>query len=60
MAASIRKISEDRFVVVSTTHCNRAYVFDSAITITNDIENSKVLQADVRSRTHIIGGKDFR
>jgi DNA-directed RNA polymerase subunit RPC12/RpoP len=43
IAASIRKISEERFVVVSTTHCYREYemlhipVFDNVIKITNDI-----------------------
>ena len=63
IAASIREISEDRFVVVSTPPPNREYkkslfpAFDNIIGITNDIENSKILRIDVRYKNHPIGKK---
>jgi DNA-directed RNA polymerase subunit RPC12/RpoP len=62
-AASIGRISEDRFVVVSTTHCNREYekllypAFDNVIRVTNDIENSRILLVNVHNQDHRIGGK---
>ena len=66
IAASISKISEDRFVVISATHCNREYekplfpVFDGVIRITNDNENSKVLRFNVFNQSPRFGGKSSR
>jgi DNA-directed RNA polymerase subunit RPC12/RpoP len=66
IAASMKKISEDRFVVVSTTHCNRKFeklllpLFDNVIRIVNDIENNEVLQVNVHNQNHHIGGKGIR
>jgi hypothetical protein len=63
IGASIRKISEDRFVVVATTPCNHEYqrflvsVFENTTWITNDNENSKVLKANVRYKSHHIRGE---
>jgi hypothetical protein len=65
VATSISKISEERFVVVSSPHCNRKYekllypMFDNTIRITNDIENSKVLQVKVHNQNRHIVGKGF-
>jgi hypothetical protein len=63
IAASITERSEDRFVVVSMTHCNREYekplfpAFDNMIRITNDIENSRSLRLKVSSQKRTAGGK---
>jgi hypothetical protein len=63
IVASINKIPEDRFVVVSMTRCSREYekrlypVFDNVVRITNDIENSKVLRVNVLKQRNCIGGK---
>lgn len=63
IAASIRKISENRFVVISTTHCNREYertlfpVFDNVIRITTDTENSKVLNVNIHVQKRRIRGE---
>jgi DNA-directed RNA polymerase subunit RPC12/RpoP len=66
IAASIREISEDRFVVVSTPPPNPEYkkslflAFHNIIGITNDTENSKILRVDVRHKNHLIGKKATR
>jgi hypothetical protein len=66
IAVSIRKTSEERFVVVSTNHYSREYekllvsAFDNMIRIINDNENSTVLQVIIRSHSHHIHGKDVR
>jgi hypothetical protein len=66
IAASIRKRSDYRFVVVSATHCNREYekslfpAFDNTIRLTNDIENSKLLCVNVRNQNHFTARKGIR
>jgi hypothetical protein len=66
IATSISKISEERFVVVSTTHCNRKYekllypIFDNVIGIADDVEKCGILQAEVRTGNHTIGRRCSR
>jgi DNA-directed RNA polymerase subunit RPC12/RpoP len=65
-AASIRKVSEDRFVVVSTSHCGRKYerllypTFDNVIGMADDGEKSGILHAEVRTGNHTIGRRCSR
>ena len=65
IAASIGKISEDRFVVVSTNHCKSEYestlypIFDDVFRITNDTEDSKVLRINVHNQDNRIAGRRF-
>jgi hypothetical protein len=55
IASSIRKLSEDRFVIASFLHSNYTYekwllpVFDNMIEIINEIENDKILRVKVTS-----------
>ena len=55
IAGSIRKLSEDRFVIASFLRSNYTYekwlmpVFDNMIEITNEIENDKILRVKVTS-----------
>ena len=57
IASSLRKISKDRFIIVSFAHCNMEYekllfpVFDRCIEITNNnnIDNGKILQIDINN-----------
>ena len=50
IARSLRKLSKDRLVIVSFSHCNHEYeksllpVFDKRIEITNDVDNFRMLQ----------------
>jgi Rad51 len=66
IASSIRKLSEDRFVAVSTTHCSGDYegllfpIFENVIRISNDIESSRLLHVSVHNQIRRIGGKGFR
>ncbi|CAN5203229.1 hypothetical protein BH18THE2_BH18THE2_29460 [soil metagenome] len=52
---SLRKISKDRFVIASFSHCNSEYekmllpVFDNMVEITNDVD-SRTLQTRVYTR----------
>jgi Rad51 len=54
IASSIRKLSEDRFVLVSFSHCNSEYeksllpVFDNTIEVTNDVDNSRGLLIGIK------------
>jgi hypothetical protein len=56
IASSIRKLSKDRFILVSFAHCNSKYeksllpVFSGCIEITENVENSGVLQLTVHGR----------
>ncbi len=62
IASSLRKISKDRFIIVSFAHCNLEYeklllsVFDKCIEITNnnsnDIDNGKILQIDINNHNN--------
>jgi hypothetical protein len=57
IASSLRKISKDRFIIVSFAHCNTEYekillpAFDKCIEITNNnnIDNGKILQIDINN-----------
>ena len=56
IASSLRKISKDRFIIVSFAHCNMEYekllfpVFDKYIEITNNnIDDGKILQIDINN-----------
>jgi hypothetical protein len=56
IASSLRKISKDRFIIVSFAHCNREYEklllpsFDKCIEITNNnIDNGKILQIETNN-----------
>jgi hypothetical protein len=66
IAASIRKMSVESFVVISTTQCNHKYekhflpAFDKVIRITNNIENSKVLQVSVHNQNDDTEKEDIR
>jgi hypothetical protein len=57
IARSLRKLSKDRLVIVSFSHCNNEYeksllpVFDKFIEITNDVDNSSVSWVKVYNRT---------
>ena len=57
ITSSIRKLSEDRFVIVSFLHSNYTYekwfmpVFDNMIEITDEIDNDNILRVKVTSRT---------
>jgi len=52
IASSLRKVSKDRFIIVSFAHCNTQYeklllpVFDNYIEITNNIDDCKILQIE--------------
>jgi len=56
IASSLRKMSKDRFIIVSFAHCNTEYeklllpAFDKCIEITNNnIDNGKILQIDINN-----------
>ena len=56
IASSLRKISKDRFIIVSFAHCNIEYeklllpAFDKYIEITNNnIDDGKILQIDINN-----------
>jgi hypothetical protein len=60
IASSLRKISKDRFIIVSFAHCNMEYekfllpAFDKCIEITNNnnIDNGKILQIDINDHNN--------
>jgi DNA-directed RNA polymerase subunit RPC12/RpoP len=60
IASSLRKISKDRFIIVSFAHCNMEYeklllpVFDRYIEITNNniINDGKILQIDISNHNN--------
>ena len=59
IVSSLRKISKDRFIIVSFAHCNMEYekllfpVFDKYIEITNNnMNNDKILQIDINNRNN--------
>ena len=58
IASSLRKISRDRFIIVSFAHCNTQYeklvlpAFDKCIEITNNIDDGKILQIDVNNHNN--------
>ena len=59
IASSLRKISKDRFIIVSFAHCNMEYekllfpVFDKYIEITNNnIDDGKILQIDINNHNN--------
>jgi DNA-directed RNA polymerase subunit RPC12/RpoP len=59
IASSLRKISKDRFIIVSFTHCNMEYekflspAFDKCIEITNNnSDNGKILQIDINNHNN--------
>ena len=56
IAASIRKLSKDRFVIVSFAHCHSQYkgsvlpVFSTRTEIIENSDNNQILQIRVRNR----------
>src|SRR5215216_1819571 len=58
LASSLRKISKDRFIIVSFAHCNMEYeklllpVFDNYIEITNNIDDDKIIQIGVNNHNY--------
>jgi hypothetical protein len=66
IATSTSKISEERFIVVSSSHCNRKYkkllypIFDNVIGMADDMEKSGILQAEVRTGNHTVGRRCSR
>lgn len=58
IAGSIRKIAEDRFVLVSFAQRNNEYerllirAFDKCIKVTNDVDDNKALQIGVYNLSH--------
>ena len=58
IASSLRKVSKDRFIIVSFAHCNTEYerfllpAFDKCIEITNNIDDDKILQIDINSHNN--------
>jgi hypothetical protein len=59
IASSLRKMSKDRFIIVSFAHCNTEYeklllpAFDKCIEITNNnIDNGKILQIDINNHNN--------
>jgi hypothetical protein len=66
IASWIRKLSEDRFVLVSFAHCNSEYeklllrAFDNYIEVTNDADDSGALQIDVYNRNHTTNRRGSR
>ena len=59
ISSSLRKISKDRFIIVSFAHCNMEYeklllpVFDKRIEITNNnIDEDKILQIDINNHNN--------
>ena len=58
IASSLRKISKDRFIIVSFAHCNMEYekfllpAFDKCIEITNDIDDDKILQVEINNHNN--------
>jgi len=57
ISSSLRRLSKNRFVIVSFADCNNEYeksllpVFDKRIEITNDVDNSSLLWVKVYNRT---------
>jgi DNA-directed RNA polymerase subunit RPC12/RpoP len=57
ISRSLKKLSKDRLVVVSFSHCNNEYeksllpIFDKRIEITNVVDNSRLLWLKVYNRT---------
>ena len=66
IASWIRKLSEDRFVLVSFAHCNSEYeklllrAFDNYIEVTNDADDSGALQIDVYNRNNTTNRRGSR
>jgi hypothetical protein len=58
IASSLRKVSKERFIIVSFAHCNMEYqklllpVFDNCIEITNNIDDGKILQIDINNHNN--------
>jgi hypothetical protein len=59
IASSLRKISKDRFIIVSFAHCNIEYeklllpAFDKYIEITNNnIDDGKILQIEINNHNN--------
>jgi hypothetical protein len=58
IASSLRKISKDRFIIISFAHCNMEYekfltpVFDNMIEITDNMNNDKILQIDINNHNN--------
>jgi hypothetical protein len=56
IASSIRKLSKDGFIAVSFAHCNSEYekllltLFDKHISLTNNIDDNRILQINVHDR----------
>jgi hypothetical protein len=56
IARSLRKLSKDRLVIVSFSHCNNKYEksllpgFDKRIEITNDVDNIRILRMKVYNK----------
>jgi hypothetical protein len=57
IASSLRKMSKDRFIIVSFAHCNMEYkklllpVFDKCIEITNNMSNN-ILQIEINNHNN--------
>ena len=57
IARSLTKLSKDRLVIVSFSHCNHEYeksllsIFDKRIEITDDLGNERILRLNVYNRT---------
>jgi hypothetical protein len=66
IASSIRKLSEDRFVLVSFAHCNSAYeksflpVFDNTIEMRNDVNDGRTLLIGIKGVNHAVKRRDLR
>jgi hypothetical protein len=56
IARSLRKLSKERLMVVSFSHCNNEYeksllpIFDKRIEITNNVDNNRILRMKVYSK----------
>jgi DNA-directed RNA polymerase subunit RPC12/RpoP len=56
IGGSLKKLSKERLVIVSFSHCNNEYeksllpVFDKRIEITNDVDNIKILRMKVYNK----------
>jgi DNA-directed RNA polymerase subunit RPC12/RpoP len=56
IARALKKLSKDRLVIVSFSHCNNEYeksllpVFDKCIEITNDVDNIRILRMKVYNK----------
>jgi hypothetical protein len=56
IASSIRKLSKDRFVIVSLAHCNGEYekslppIFGKCINVSTSTDNNRILQISLQKR----------